>query len=65
MPLIAKALLEKRATYERWAERMGLDALIEKHPDAAGYLRDRAGYRLFDRRDELIERLQDRLKEDL
>ena len=44
---------------------MGLDALIEKHPDAAGYLRDREGYRLFDRRDELIEHLRERLREAL
>ena len=65
MPLIAKALLEKRAAYERWAERMGLEALIEKHPDAAGYLRDRAGYRLFEKRDELIKSLKTRLRQDL
>jgi deoxyhypusine synthase len=62
MPIIAKALLEKRAAYERWAERMGLDELIEKHPDAAGYLRDRDGYRLFERRDGLIEELKQRLR---
>ena len=63
MPIIAKALLEKRAAYERWAERMGLEALIEKHPDAAGYLRDREGYRLFEKRDELIKNLKGRLIE--
>ena len=65
MPILAKALLEKRAAYERWAERMGLEALIKKHPDAAGYLRDREGYRLFEKRDKLTEGLKDRLKQDL
>jgi len=44
---------------------MGLEALIEKHPDAAGYLRDRAGYRLFEKRDELIKSLKTRLRQDL
>jgi deoxyhypusine synthase len=57
MPILAKALLEKRARFERWAEKMGTKALFEKHPAARGYLRDRAGYRLFDRREELVEKL--------
>ena len=39
------------------------EQLIKEHPDAAGYLRDRAGYRLFDKRDGLIEDLKCRLKE--
>jgi deoxyhypusine synthase len=57
MPILAKALLEKRARFERWAEKMGTKALFEKHPAARGYLRDREGYRLFDRREELVEKL--------
>jgi deoxyhypusine synthase len=57
MPFLAKALLEKRARYERWAERMGRDALFAKHPDARGYLRDPRGYRLFERRGELVAKL--------
>lgn len=57
MPFLAKALLEKRARFERWAERMGQDALFAKHPEAAGYLRPRAGYRLMDRREELTAKL--------
>jgi deoxyhypusine synthase len=62
MPFLAKALLQKRARFERWAERMGMDALIAKHPAAKGYLRDRVGYRLFDRRDELIASLLDEVR---
>ena len=55
MPFVAKALLAKRARFERWCERMGEDALFAKHPEARGYLRPRSGYRLMDRREELIE----------
>ncbi|MBI5364376.1 MAG: deoxyhypusine synthase family protein [Planctomycetes bacterium] len=57
MPFVVKALLDKRARYERWAERMGKDALFAKHPEARGYLREREGYRLFARRDELVKKL--------
>jgi hypothetical protein len=57
MPIVVKALLEKRARFERWAERMGREALFKKHPAARGYLRDTQGYRLYDRREELVERL--------
>jgi hypothetical protein len=37
---------------------MGREALVAKHPEAAGYLRDRAGYRLFERREELLDKLR-------
>lgn len=57
MPFLVKALLDKRARYERWAERMGREALFAKHPEARGYLREREGYRLFARRDELVKKL--------
>ncbi len=36
---------------------MGREALFEKHPAARGYLRDPAGYRLFEKRDELLAKL--------
>jgi deoxyhypusine synthase len=62
MPFLVKALLDKRARFERWAERMGEDELFAQHPAARGYLRDPAGYRLFERRDELIERLLDKVR---
>ncbi len=57
MPFVARALLENRQRYATWAERMGEEALFERHPKARGYLRPKAGYRLFDRRDALVERL--------
>ena len=57
MPFLVKALLDKRNRFARWAEKMGKDALFKKHPNARGYLRDEAGYRLFDRRDELMKKL--------
>ena len=41
----------------------GDDALFEKHPTARGYLRDRAGYRLMDRREELVGRLLEQVRE--
>jgi hypothetical protein len=53
----AKALLSKRARFERWAEKMGREALFAKHPAARGYLRDPKGYRLYDRRDDLVAKL--------
>jgi deoxyhypusine synthase len=57
MPILVKALLDKRARFEGWAQRMGTKALFEKHPAARGYLRDRAGYRLFEKRAELVDAL--------
>jgi deoxyhypusine synthase len=57
MPFLVKALLDKRDRFARWAEKMGQEALFKKHPNARGYLRDGAGYRLFDRRDELMKKL--------
>lgn len=62
MPFLAKALLDKRARFERWAERMGREALFEKHPEAKGYLRPAEGYRLMDRREELTRRLLDEVR---
>jgi len=57
MPLIAKALLDKRARFEGLAEELGRETLFERHPEARGYLRDPRGYRLFERRDALVEAL--------
>ena len=36
---------------------MGEEALFAKEPRARGYLRGRAGYRLFERREDLCEKL--------
>jgi len=65
MPILTKALLEKRDRLGKLREALGEDALQERHPEAAGYLRDPAGYRLFDRREELLERLRDRVRREL
>lgn len=64
MPFLVKALLEKRARFGRWAERMGRDELFKKHPAARGYLRPRDGYRLFDKREELVAKLMKRVKKE-
>ncbi|MDP6409099.1 MAG: deoxyhypusine synthase family protein [Planctomycetota bacterium] len=63
MPIVTRALLEKRARLERRAAEIGLDALAEERPEARGYLRERAGYRLFERREELCERLREAVRE--
>ncbi len=57
MPFIIKALLENRARYEKKAKEIGEEALFLQEPAAKGYLRPRAGYRLFERRQELVARL--------
>ncbi len=57
MPFIVKALLENRKRYEAEAEKIGREVLFAREPAAKGYLRDRAGYRLFEHREELCERL--------
>jgi deoxyhypusine synthase len=57
MPFIVKALLDNRARYARWAEKMGEEALFAKHPKARGYLRSRDGYRLYDKRAQASEQL--------
>lgn len=57
MPFLVKALLDKRKRYEAEAERLGREALFAREPAAKGYLRDRAGYRLFEHREQLCDRL--------
>jgi deoxyhypusine synthase len=57
MPFLVKALLDNRKRYEREAAEIGEAALFEKEPKAKGYLRPRAGYRLFEQREELCARL--------
>lgn len=63
LPLLVKALLENRARYERLAGEMGEQALFEQEPKARGYLRPREGYRLFDRRAELVDKLKRAVRE--
>ncbi len=57
MPFIAKALLDNRARYESRASEIGEEKLFAEQPKARGYLRPRAGYRLFENREELCRRL--------
>ncbi len=62
MPFLAKALLDKRARFERLEGELGRETLLERHPEAAGYLRPPEGYRLYERRAELVEKLFDDLR---
>jgi deoxyhypusine synthase len=57
MPFLVKALLENRERYAAEAARIGEEELFRREPKGRGYLRPREGYRLFQRRDELCERL--------
>ncbi len=57
MPFLAKALLDKRERLARLQEELGAETLLERHPEAAGYLRDTAGPRLYEQRDALIRDL--------
>lgn len=62
MPFLVRALLEKRDRLERLARELGRDEALARHPEAAGYLRPRGGYRLYDRRSELVEKLLARVR---
>ena len=57
MPFLVKALLDKRARFEAMAADEGVEALFAREPQARGYLRPRAGYRLFEERGRLTARL--------
>jgi deoxyhypusine synthase len=52
-----KALLDNRERYERMVAEEGAEAAFAREPKARGYLRDHAGYRLFEQREELCARL--------
>jgi len=58
MPFLVKALLDNRRRYEEQAAEIGEKKLFKKDPKARGYLRSRAGYRLFEKRDGLCEQLK-------
>lgn len=57
IPFLMKALLDNRKRYEQMAAEMGEAALFESEPKARGYLRDREGYRLYEKRGGLTEKL--------
>ena len=62
MPILTKALLEKRARLLRLQEELGEETLLARHPEASGYLRAEQGYRLFDRRETLLETLLEKVR---
>jgi deoxyhypusine synthase len=57
MPFLVKALLDNRTRYAQRADKLSEETLFEREPKARGYLRPQSGYRLFEQRDELCERL--------
>jgi deoxyhypusine synthase len=57
MPFLVKALLDNRERYARRAAEIGEEVLFQEEPKAAGYLRSREGYRLYEGRAGLVERL--------
>ena len=63
MPLLTKALLDKRNRLEELREKLGMETLLERHPEAAGYLRTSDGYRLYEHRDRLLDTLQGKINE--
>jgi deoxyhypusine synthase len=63
MPFLVKALLDNRERYAQRAAEIGEEALFKESPPAAGYLRPREGYRLFDLREDLIGKLFEGVKE--
>lgn len=57
MPFLVKALLDNRERYARRAAEIGEEALFQEEPKAAGYLRSREGYRLYEKRGGLVAEL--------
>ncbi len=57
IPFVMKALFDNRKRYEQLAAEMGVEKLYEAEPKARGYLRDRGGYRLYEKREDLTGRL--------
>ncbi len=57
MPFLVKALLDNRERYARRAAEIGEEALFAEEPKAAGYLRSREGYRLYQQREALTGEL--------
>ena len=57
VPFLVKALLDNRKRFETLARELGEERLFAAEPHARGYLRPRAGYRLYDQREQLTARL--------
>jgi deoxyhypusine synthase len=63
MPFLVKALLDKRRKFEALREELGEETLLQRHPEAQGYLRDRSGYRLYAQREKLCQKLLEAVQE--
>lgn len=63
MPFLVKALLDNRERYARRAQEIGEEALFQEDPKAAGYLRAREGYRLYEKRGGLVATLTGKVQE--
>lgn len=63
LPFIVKALLDNRARYEAISKEVGFEQLVAKEPKARGYLRPAGGYRLYEKRDPLVEKLKTAVRE--
>ncbi|HUK19866.1 MAG TPA: deoxyhypusine synthase family protein, partial [Bryobacteraceae bacterium] len=57
MPFVVKALLDNRKRYARMVEDESPEAVFAREPKARGYLRPQEGYRLYEMRGDLCERL--------
>jgi deoxyhypusine synthase len=62
MPFLVKALLDNRKGYEAKAREVGEEKLFASEPKAKGYLRPKEGYRLFEHRERLCQRLLEDVK---
>jgi deoxyhypusine synthase len=62
MPFLIKALLDNRKRYEKKLAEVGEEQLFREESHARGYLRPRAGYRLYEQRDQLIGKLMEDVK---
>ena len=63
VPFLIKALLDRRKKFEKLKDELGEETLFERHPEAKGYLRPRAGYRLFEHREPLVEKLREAVRD--
>jgi len=62
MPFLVKALLDNRKRFEKKLAEVGEEQLFREEPRARGYLRPRAGYRLYEHRDALASKLMEDVK---
>src|SRR5882724_5741472 len=63
MPFLVKALLDERRRYAELAAAEGEESVFAREPKARGYLRPRGGYRLFESRAELTQKLTEDLSQ--